>query len=281
MSFKQLTHKVLAWKEIPWKEIFGKGIDWKGILGKVASGKAIPGKVTRWIFPFLALVLILSGIFLLLGKGQQGILFTGVNQTRQNYFFPLVYKGEPPGLQTLHEISNYDADGNFPVIWETDPLRQASAYILEEAKCTTVCDEFKNPKIVYSGADTIWMKRSKAKTGGTFLYRVRAKNSLGYSKYSNIKIVTIVPAPSAAFSAAINKMNTPKKLSDFGKRWATRNERLDFSGVWRFRELLNFCEDKYKVSIGEGQTILQQNDAVAKYVDMADGRLYLQYEGLN
>ncbi|MBA7485839.1 Threonine synthase [subsurface metagenome] len=52
-------------------------------------------------------------------------------------------------------------------------------------------------------------------------------------------------------------------------------------GVWRFRELLNFCPDKYKVTIGEGQTILQQNDAVAEYVDMQRGCLYLQYEGLN
>jgi len=78
-----------------------------------------------------------------------------------------------------------------------------------------------------------------------------------------------------------DKIKVPKKLSEFAKRWATRNNPLDFSGVWRFRELLNFCDDKYKVTIGEGQTILQQNDAVAEYVDMKPGRLYLQYEGLN
>jgi threonine synthase len=78
-----------------------------------------------------------------------------------------------------------------------------------------------------------------------------------------------------------DKIKLPKKLSEFGQRWANRNSPLDFSGVWRFRELLNFCDDKYKVTIGEGQTILQQNDAVAKYVDMKPGCLYLQYEGLN
>jgi threonine synthase len=44
---------------------------------------------------------------------------------------------------------------------------------------------------------------------------------------------------------------------------------------------LNFCEDQHKVTIGEGQTILQQNDLVGQYVDMKAGRLYLQYEGLN
>ncbi|KPK42278.1 MAG: threonine synthase [Phycisphaerae bacterium SG8_4] len=78
-----------------------------------------------------------------------------------------------------------------------------------------------------------------------------------------------------------DKIEVPRKLSEFAERWATRDNRLDFSGVWRFRELLNFCEDRHKVSIGEGQTILQPNDAVAEYVDMQAGRLYLQYEGLN
>jgi threonine synthase len=70
-------------------------------------------------------------------------------------------------------------------------------------------------------------------------------------------------------------------LNDFAKRWADRANPLDFSGIWRFRDLLNFCDDKYKVTIGEGQTILQQNDAVAEFAGVKPGRLYLQYEGLN
>jgi len=78
-----------------------------------------------------------------------------------------------------------------------------------------------------------------------------------------------------------DKVPVPDKLSDFAKRWANRRDRLDLSGVWRFRDLLDFCSDKYKVTIGEGQTILQQNDAVAEYANMQPGRLYLQYEGLN
>jgi threonine synthase len=78
-----------------------------------------------------------------------------------------------------------------------------------------------------------------------------------------------------------DKIEVPGKLSDFARRWAGRDNRLDFSGVWRFRELLNFCRDEHKVTIGEGQTILQQNDAVGGYVDMKPGCLYLQYEGLN
>jgi threonine synthase len=78
-----------------------------------------------------------------------------------------------------------------------------------------------------------------------------------------------------------DRIPVPGKLSEFAKRWANRKNPLDFSGVWRFRELLNFCPDKYKVTIGEGQTILQQNDAVAEYAGMGAGCLYLQYEGLN
>ncbi|MHC4123630.1 MAG: threonine synthase [Planctomycetota bacterium] len=78
-----------------------------------------------------------------------------------------------------------------------------------------------------------------------------------------------------------DKMEVPKKMNDFAKRWSTRNNRLDFSGVWRFRELLNFCDDEHKVTIGEGQTILQQNCAVAQQIGMKPDCLYLQYEGLN
>lgn len=78
-----------------------------------------------------------------------------------------------------------------------------------------------------------------------------------------------------------DKIELPKKISDFGRRWATRDNRLDFSGVWRFRDLLNFCPDNNKVSIGEGQTILEQNCAVAEHLGMKPDCLFLQYEGLN
>src|SRR5439155_22772782 len=63
--------------------------------------------------------------------------------------------------------------------------------------------------------------------------------------------------------------------------WAQRHNPLNFSGVWRFRELLPFAEPDQVLTIGEGQTILQRADAVAAYVGMEPGRLFLQYEGLN
>ncbi len=60
---------------------------------------------------------------------------------------------------------------------------------------------------------------------------------------------------------------------------------LDFSGVWRFRDLLPFYGDERAiVTLGEGRTSLQRTDALAGEVGLdpgAGGRLYLQYEGFN
>ena len=78
-----------------------------------------------------------------------------------------------------------------------------------------------------------------------------------------------------------DKLPIPKSLREFDARWSNRRNPLDFSGVWRFRDLLPFAAEKDIVTIGEGQTILQQNQAVGKYVGMNPGGLFLQYEGLN
>ncbi|MCB9937894.1 MAG: threonine synthase [Planctomycetaceae bacterium] len=78
-----------------------------------------------------------------------------------------------------------------------------------------------------------------------------------------------------------NRVKPPTKLSDFEQMWTRRHEPLRFSGVWRFHELLPFAEAKDVVTVGEGQTLLQKADSVAKYVGMNAGGLYLQYEGMN
>jgi threonine synthase len=78
-----------------------------------------------------------------------------------------------------------------------------------------------------------------------------------------------------------DRIAVPKKMSDFAARWAGRNKPLDYSGVWRFRELINFCDDKNKITIGEGQTILQPNCGLAEHLGMKPDCLFLQYEGLN
>ncbi|MGA2231206.1 MAG: threonine synthase, partial [Tepidisphaeraceae bacterium] len=50
----------------------------------------------------------------------------------------------------------------------------------------------------------------------------------------------------------------------------------------RFRELLPFYRDEADiVTIGEGRTVLQQADLLARQLNMRPGKLLLQYEGLN
>ncbi len=78
-----------------------------------------------------------------------------------------------------------------------------------------------------------------------------------------------------------NRLPLPKKLADFEQKWSRRFDPLDYSGVWRFRELLPFAPDERIVTIGEGQTLLQHARDVAKYVGLTSGSLYLQYEGMN
>lgn len=78
-----------------------------------------------------------------------------------------------------------------------------------------------------------------------------------------------------------DRIPVPRHLREFEARWSRRHEPLDFSGVWRFRELLPFAPADKVVTIGEGQTILQDAQAVARYCGITPGRLFLQYEGLN
>src|SRR5688572_9412892 len=83
-----------------------------------------------------------------------------------------------------------------------------------------------------------------------------------------------------------SKLPVPKSLTFFEHRWATKGTgvegRNDFSGVWRFRELIPFYRTEQDiVSIGEGRTVLQQADLLAKQLGIKEGRLLLQYEGLN
>lgn len=83
-----------------------------------------------------------------------------------------------------------------------------------------------------------------------------------------------------------NRLTPPKALSDFESRWSTRGDSgagaLDFSGVWRFRELLPFYRSEHDiVTIGEGRTNLQDARLLAQQIGLKPGRLFLQYEGLN
>jgi threonine synthase len=82
-----------------------------------------------------------------------------------------------------------------------------------------------------------------------------------------------------------SKAAVPKSLALFESRWSTPGRspqaRADFSGVWRFRELLPYATLEDLVSVGEGRTLLQQADGLAHKIGMKPGRLFLQYEGFN
>jgi threonine synthase len=101
------------------------------------------------------------------------------------------------------------------------------------------------------------------------------------------QVVFSCPACSALLDIGYewDRLEVPKSLRFFESRWSTsglRAEgRLDFSGVWRFRELLPFAPNDSIVTIGEGRTILEENNLLAREVGMKPGRLHLQYEGLN
>ncbi|MFI4862444.1 MAG: threonine synthase [Phycisphaerales bacterium JB063] len=83
-----------------------------------------------------------------------------------------------------------------------------------------------------------------------------------------------------------DRVPVPKSLGYFEHRWMTKGEHgtgaLDFSGVWRFREMLPFYRDEANiVTVGEGRTNLQDARLLAQEVGLKPGNLLLQYEGLN
>ncbi len=78
-----------------------------------------------------------------------------------------------------------------------------------------------------------------------------------------------------------DKLPAPGSLSSFEDRWASRRNPLDFSGVWRFRELIPFADESAVLTIGEGQTMLKRADRLASQIGLRPGSLFLQYEGLN
>ena len=82
-----------------------------------------------------------------------------------------------------------------------------------------------------------------------------------------------------------DRVAVPKSLKDFSERWSTPGRSLEaranFSGVWRFRELLPFAGLEDLVTVGEGRTMLQQADQIASRLGFNQGHLFLQYEGFN
>jgi threonine synthase len=78
-----------------------------------------------------------------------------------------------------------------------------------------------------------------------------------------------------------SRIKLPRRLSEFERRLGDRRNPLNFSGVWRFRELIDFAPPDAVVTIGEGRTLLCEAPKVAQYAGMKPDRLFLQYEGFN
>lgn len=77
----------------------------------------------------------------------------------------------------------------------------------------------------------------------------------------------------------------PKRLDAFNTRWSTPGRDhtavADYSGVWRFRDLIPIAPLGDLVSVGEGRTLLQRSDELARLSGLHAGNLFLQYEGFN
>ena len=78
-----------------------------------------------------------------------------------------------------------------------------------------------------------------------------------------------------------NRLPVPTQLSDFEKYWSKRHISQYMSGVWRFHDLMPFVPLEQCVTVGEGQTILQNAQRVASFVGVKESSFFLQYEGLN
>lgn len=165
-------------------------------------------------------VIILSTVvaFLFLGTQAQANHKTGAADKDNQIFLPLVVNRwplPPPSPLTIHDIDNYDNNGNYIVDWDEDPNKLSENYVLEESECTYWCDEFNSPTVVYSGTNTTWSTPLTGKSAGTYLYRVHGHNATGYGEFSETKTVTVVPDPTPLFSGVGAQLNTPPKISDF------------------------------------------------------------------
>lgn len=78
-----------------------------------------------------------------------------------------------------------------------------------------------------------------------------------------------------------DRLEPPDSLRYFEQGWSQRRVPMRHSGVWRFHELLPYAAAESLVTVGEGQTLLQQSDGVGAFVGLRPNRLHLQYEGMN
>lgn len=148
--------------------------------------------------------------------------------------------------------------------------------------------------------------------GGGGAVRQRCINSACAAEYPVDRVLTVCPACGELLDVVYEfghpslAGGVPRDLSAFLNHAAERSVRSAVrsdpvgvargwaggvgggGGVWSFRELLPFyladpqgrAEDAI-VTVGEGRTMLQRADELARCVGHSPGRLFLQYEGFN
>jgi hypothetical protein len=109
--------------------------------------------------------------------------------TTRYLYLPFMFKPLPSPV--LSPINNPNGEANYSVSWNSVVL--AASYVLEEDDDGA----FSSPVIAYSGASTSWSTSSHA--FGTYYYRVKARNSLGDSAWSNLQSTTVIPPQSHAY----------------------------------------------------------------------------------
>ncbi len=119
----------------------------------------------------------------------------GPTPTPAKRFLPMVLVSKPPLPDTpvLNPIDNGDKDGNYTVSWNT--AKWAGSYVLAEDDNSG----FSSPTTVYDGSNLNFAVTGHA--GGTWYYRVYAKNSTGNSNWSNMQSTVIQVALPTRFDA--------------------------------------------------------------------------------
>jgi subtilisin family serine protease len=113
-----------------------------------------------------------------------------------------------PSAPVLAPIRNPEGGGTYLVDWNDVP--NASTYVLQRS--TT--DFFANPAVVYSGTASEF--HVVARPGGTWYYRVLARNDNGDSPWSNVESVGVGPEPPTLFA-----IHNPGNEDQYQLAWST------------------------------------------------------------
>jgi hypothetical protein len=113
----------------------------------------------------------------------------------------------PPYAPTLAPIRNPDGDGTYLVDWNDVP--NAATYVLQRSSN----DFFANPAVVYSGAASSF--QVVARPGGTWYYRVLARNDNGDSPWSNVESVGVRPEP-----PTLSAIDNPANEDEYWLEWS-------------------------------------------------------------